>query len=181
MKIYPTILVCLIIVISCVLLPNVNKSIKARYVKTFEDVKNITKNLISNDSFPDSVDIRLQIWKDALNKFKKNPVLGSGFGISYHDTISNQTWVHPHNIILEILTELGIVGFCIFLILFGLIFAKAFFLLFQQTSGTDRLTFFFYPLSLLFFFLFSSLHTDLSTEYFKWYFAGIIAGFDTAG
>ena len=181
MKIYPTILVCLIIVISCVLLPNVNKSIKARYVKTFEDVKNITKNLISNDSFPDSVDIRLQIWKDALNKFKKNPVLGSGFGISYHDTISNQTWVHPHNIILEILTELGIVGFCIFLILFGLIFARAFFLLFQQTSGTDRLTFFFYPLSLLFFFLFSSLHTDLSTEYFKWYFAGIIAGFDTAG
>jgi O-antigen ligase len=126
------------------------------------------------------VDIRLRIWKDALSKFKKNPVLGSGFGISYHDKISGGTWVHPHNIILEVLTELGLVGLCIFLILFGLIFAKAF-LIFKQTSGTDRLTFFFYPLSLLFFFLFSFLHTDLSTEYFKWYFAGIIAGFDTAG
>ena len=43
------------------------------------------------------------------------------------------------------------------------------------------MTFFFYPLSLLFFFIYSSLHTDLSTEYFKWYFAGMITGFDTTG
>ena len=180
MKMYPKNLVCLIIVISFVLLPNVNKSIKTRYVKTFEDVKNITRNLVSNDSSIYNVNIRLRIWKDALNKFKKNPVLGSGFGISYHDNISGKTWVHPHNIILEVLTELGIVGFCIFLILFGLIFAKAF-LIVKQTSGTDRIAFFFYPLSLLFFFIYSSLHTDLSTEYFKWYFAGIITGFDIAG
>ena len=180
-KIYPIIIVCFVIMVSLILLPNVNKSIKTRYVKTFEDVKNITRNLISNDSITDNVDIRFRIWKDALYKFKKNPVLGSGFGISYHDKISDKTWVHPHNIILEIFTELGIVGLSIFLILFGLILAKALFLLFQQTSGTDRLTFFFYPLSLLFFFLFSFLHTDLSTEYFKWYFAGIITGFDTAG
>ncbi len=179
-KTYPIIVVCLIIAISFVLLPYVNKSIKTRYVKAFEDAKTITRNLMSDDSSTDNVDIRLRIWKDALNKFKKNPVLGSGFGISYHDKISGMTWVHPHNIILEILTEIGIVGFCIFLILFGLIFAKAF-LIFKQISGTDRLTFFFYPLSLLFFFIYSSLHTDLSTEYFKWYFAGIIAGFDTAG
>ena len=162
------------------MLPNVNKSIKTRYVKTFEDVKNITRNLMSNDSFTDSVDIRLQIWKDALNKFKKNLALGSGFGISYHDKISGLTWVHPHNIILEILTEIGIVGFCIFLILFGFIFIKSYLIL-NTIARADRMTFFFYPLSLLFIFLFSLLHTDLSTEYFKWYFAGIIAGFDTGG
>ena len=123
--------------------------------------------------------IRIRIWKDAIDKFKKNPVLGSGFGISYHDKISGINFVHPHNIIIELLAEIGIVGFCIFLMLFGLIFAKAF-LIFKQISGTDRLTFFFYPLSLLFFFIYSSLHTDLSTEYFKWYFAGIITGFDTS-
>jgi len=179
-KIYPIIVLCLIIVISFGLLPNLNNSIKTRYVKAFEDAKSIARNLISNDSLTDNVDIRLRIWKDALNKFKKNPALGSGFGISYHDKISGGTWVHPHNIILEVLTELGIVGFFIFLILFGLIFAKAFLIL-KQISGTARLTFFFYPLSLFFFFIYSSLHTDLSTEYFKWYFAGIIAGFDTAG
>ena len=180
MKIYPIILVCLITVISFVLLPNVNKSIRTRYAQTFEDIKNITRNLMSNDSSIDDVDIRLWIWKDALNKFKKNPVLGSGFGMSYHDKISGWTWVHPHNIILEVLAEVGIVGFSIFVILFGLIFVKSYLIL-NTIARADRLTFFFYPLSLLFFFLYSSLHTDLSTEYFKWYFAGIITGFDITG
>jgi O-antigen ligase len=180
-KIYPIIIiVCFVIIVSLILLPHLYKSIKTRYVKAFEDAKNITRNLISNDSSTYNVDIRLRIWKDALNKFKKNPALGLGFGISYPDKISGINFVHPHNIIIELLAEIGIVGFCIFLILFGLIFAKAF-LIFKQTSGTDRLTFFFYPLSLIFFFIYSSLHTDLSTEYFKWYFAGIIAGFDTSG
>jgi O-antigen ligase len=177
MRIYPIILVCLIIVISFFLLLNLNKSIKTRYVKAFEDAKNITRNLMSNDSATYDVDIRLQIWKDALNKFKKNPALGSGFGISYHDKISGGTWVHPHNIILEILTELGIVGFCIFLMLFGLIFKRAVFI-YTQISADNRMVFLFYPLSLIFFFLYSSLHSDLSTEYFKWYFAGMITGFD---
>jgi len=180
MKIYPIILVCLIIAISFVLLPYVNKSIKTRYVKAFEDAKNITRNLISNDSATHNVDIRLPIWKDALNKFKKNPALGSGFGISYQDKISGGTWVHPHNIFLEILAELGLVGGCIFLILFGLVFGKVCLIL-NKIICADRLIFLFYPLSLIFFFLYSFLHTDLSTEYFKWYFAGIIAGFDTSG
>jgi O-antigen ligase len=162
------------------LVPYVNKSIKTRYVRAFEDAKNITRNLMSNDSSSYDVNIRFRIWKDALNKFKKNPALGSGFGISYHDKISGKTWVHPHNIIIEILAELGIVGFCVFFILFGLIFAKVFLIL-KEISDAERMIFFLYPLSLIFFFLYSFLHTDLSTEYFKWYFAGIITGFDTSG
>jgi len=176
-KIYPIILVCLVIVTSFVLLANVNKSIKTRYLKALEDAKNIAKNLVSNELSAQNVDIRLQIWKDALNKFNKNPVLGSGFGISYHDKISGGTWVHPHNIILEILTELGIVGLCIFLMLFGLIYKRAV-SIYKQISADSRMVFLFYPLSLIFFFLYSSLHSDLSTEYFKWYFAGMITGFD---
>ena len=174
------IIVCFVIIVSLILLSSVNKSIKTRYVRAFEDAKNVIRYVISNDSSSYKSVIRLRIWKDAIGKFKKNPIWGSGFGISYYDSVLDMHLVHPHNIILEVLTEIGIVGFCIFLILFGLIFARAFFI-FRQTSGTDRLTFFFYPLSLLFFFIYSSLHTDLSTEYFKWYFAGIIAGFDTTG
>ena len=158
MKIYPIILVCFIIVFSFVLLPNVNKSIKTRYVKAFEDAKNITRNLMSNDSFTDNVDIRLRIWKDALNKFKKNPALGSGFGISYHDKISGLTWVHPHNIILEILTEIGIVGFCIFLILFGLIFTKAF-LIFKHNRPCRPYDLFLLSSFFAFLFLFSFTST----------------------
>jgi O-antigen ligase len=174
---YPIFLLCLVIVVSFLLLTNVNKLIKTRYLKALEDTKNIAKNLVSNESSTQNVDIRLQIWKDALNKFKKSPALGSGFGISYHDKISGGTWVHPHNIILEILTELGIVGFCIFLMLFGLIFKRAV-SIYKQLSADNRMVFLYYPLSLIFFFLYSSLHSDLSTEYFKWYFAGMIAGFD---
>ena len=124
-KIYPIILLCLVMASSFILLTNVNKLIKTRYLKAFEEAKNIAQNLVSNESSAQNVDIRLQIWKDALKKFNKNPVLGSGFGISYHDKISGRTWVHPHNIILEILTELGIVGLCIFLMLFGLISKRA--------------------------------------------------------
>ena len=179
-KIYPIIIVCFVIIVSLILLPNVNQSIKTRYIKAFEDTKKVISYVISADPPSDNSVPRIEIWKEAIFKFKKDPVLGSGFGISYYDSVLDIDVVHPHNIILEVLTELGIVGFCIFLILFGLIFAKVF-LIFKQTSGTDRMTFFFYPLSLIFFFLYSSLHTDLSTEYFKWYFAGIIAGFDTTG
>ena len=121
--------------------------------------------------------IRFRIWKTALEEFKKNPVLGSGIGISYHDNAMNIDYVHPHNIILELLAETGLVGFSVFAIFFGLIFKRAF-LIYRQLAIDNRMTFLFYPLSLLFFFLFSTLHTDLSTEYFKWYFAGLIAGFD---
>ena len=176
-KIYPIIIVFFVITVSLILLSYANKSIKTRYVKAIEDVENITKNLISNESSTENVNIRLKIWKDALNKFNMNPVLGAGFGISYHVKSRAKTWVHPHNIILEILTELGIVGFCIFLMLFGLIFKRAV-SIYKQISADNRMVFLFYPLSLIFFFLYSSLHTDLSTEYFKWYFAGMITGFD---
>ena len=166
-KIYPIIIVGFVIIVFLILLPNVNKSIKIRYV-------------LSNDTSSDSSVIRLRIWKNAIDKFKKNPVLGSGFGISYPDKISAINYVHPHNIILELLAETGVVGFSVFAILYGLIFKRAF-LIYRQLAIENRLAFLFYPLSLIFFFLYSSLHTDLSTECFKWYFGGIIAGFDTTG
>jgi O-antigen ligase len=172
--------VCFVIIVSLILLPNVNKSIKTRYIKALEDAKNVIRYVLSNDSDAYNSTIRIRIWKTAIDKFKKNPVLGSGFGIFYHDKALNKDFVHPHNIILELLAETGLVGFGVFAILFGLIFKRAF-LIYRQLAIDNRMTFLFYPLSLLFFFLFSSLHTDLSTEYFKWYFAGMIAGFDTIG
>ena len=179
-KIYPIIIVCFVIIVSLVLLPNVNKSLKKRYVKAFEDAKNVIRYVISNDSDAYNSTVRIRIWKTALDKFKENPVLGSGFGISYPDKISGINFVHPHNIILQILAETGLVGFGVFAILFGLVFKRAF-LINRQLAIDNRMAFLFYPLSLLFFFLLSSFHFDLSSEYFKWYFAGLIVGFDTGG
>jgi len=179
-KIYTIIIVCFVIIVSLILLPKVNKSIKRRYVKSFKIAKNTIRYLISKDSSSYSSIPRLRIWNDALTKFKKNPVFGSGFGSSYKDKVHDKIFVHPHNIILQIFAETGLVGFGVFAILFGLIFKRAF-LIYRQLAIDNRMTFLFYPLSLLFFFLFSSFHSDLSSEYFKWYFAGMIAGFDTGG
>jgi O-antigen ligase len=176
-KIYPIIMVCFVILIFLTLLPNINKSIKARYVKAYEDAKNVISYVVSNDSSSYSSVARIRIWKKAIDIFKKNPVWGAGFGISYPDKISGINFFHPHNIIIEVLAELGIVGFCIFTILFGLIFRKTF-SVYRELSDNNRMIFLFFPLSLIFFFIYSSLHTDLSTEYFKWYFAGMIVGFD---
>ena len=154
--------------------------LKDDYAKAFQNANKVIKYVFSVDSNAYNSIIRIRIWKSALDEFKKNPVLGSGIGISYHDEVLDADYVHPHNIILELLSETGIVGFGVFAILFGLIFKRAF-LIYRKFAIDNRMTFLFYPLSLLFFFLFFSLHTDLSTEYFKWYFAGIISGFDTSG
>ena len=185
-KIYPIVAASLLIIAFLFLLPKINKPVITRHISAFKYVEKIITYMKSDDpTYMKSDDpefykfelIRFRIWKTALEEFKKNPVLGSGIGISYHDNAMNMDYVHPHNIVLELLAETGIVGFSVFAIFFGLIFKRAF-LIYRQLAIDNRMTFLFYPLSLLFFFLFSTLHTDLSTEYFKWYFAGLIAGFD---
>ena len=180
-KIYGIVVAFLLIIAFLLILPKINNLVITRHISAFKDVQKIITYMKSDD--PDiytSVSIRLRTWKTAIDEFKENPVFGSGIGISYYDNVLNMGLVHPHNIVLELLAETGLVGFGVFAILFGLIFKRAF-LIYRQLAIDNRMAFLFYPLSLLFFFLFSSLHTDLSTEYFKWYFAGIIAGFDTAG
>jgi O-antigen ligase len=178
-KIYPLVVACLLIIAFLLLLPKINNLVLTRHISAFKDVQKIITYMKSDDQdINTSVSIRLRTWKTAIDEFKENPVLGSGIGISYHDKVLNIDLVHPHNIVLELLAETGLVGFGVFAILFGLIFKRAF-LIYRQSAIDNRMAFLFYPLSLLFFFLFSSLHTDLSTEYFKWYFAGIITGFDT--
>ena len=139
-KIYPIMIVCFVIIVFLILLPNVNKTLKTRYVKAFEDAKNVIRYVRSNDSDAYNSTVRIRIWKIAIDKFKKNPVLGSGFGISYPDKISGINFVHPHNIILQILAETGLVGFGVFAILFGLIFKRAF-LINRQLAIDNRMAF----------------------------------------
>jgi O-antigen ligase len=155
-----------------------NKSIKIRYVKASEDTINVFRYLVKNGRSSYTSVKRLRIWKKGIDTFKKNPFLGAGFGITYPDKVSGINFVHPHNIIIELLAETGIVGFCVFTVLFGLIFKRAFFI-YKKLPPKGRMTFLFFPVTLIFFFLYSMLHTDLSTEYFKWYFAGMITGFDS--
>ena len=179
-KLYPIAIGCLLIITFLALMPNMSQLLKLEHTKTLKQFSNLVSYLTSDDPTFNINILRIQIWKIALNEFKENPILGSGVGISYHVKNLNKDFVHPHNIILELLSETGVVGFIAFVILFGLISKRAVYI-YKKIDPEHRMTFLFYPFSMLFFFLYSTLHTDLSTEYFKWYFAGMITGFQVNG
>lgn len=65
---------------------------------------------------------RIWFWEFALEKFRQNPVFGIGWGGFKHyyhmrigDYSSTSTTVDAHNVYLQILCEMGIVGFVVFL------------------------------------------------------------------
>ena len=65
---------------------------------------------------------RIWFWEFALEKFRQSPVFGIGWGGFKHyyhmrigDYSSTSTTVDAHNVYLQILCEMGIVGFVAFL------------------------------------------------------------------
>ena len=56
---------------------------------------------------------RLEIWQEALARFAENPVLG--VGSSAFKATAVETGKTPHNFVLSLLSELGLVGFLLFL------------------------------------------------------------------
>jgi len=69
-----------------------------------------------------SSSLRYEIWQTALSMFYDSPVIGTGLG-SYSQNLANEgyaTWVinnttHPHNDLLELAVELGLIGLVIFI------------------------------------------------------------------
>lgn len=59
---------------------------------------------------------RPMIWATAIRIFTENPVFGAGFG-SFRDESGLVDYRQPHNIFLEFLCELGLVGFAVLLAL----------------------------------------------------------------
>lgn len=66
-----------------------------------------------------SVYQRITMWKEAINDFKANPVLGVGIGNSVGGI------GYPHNILLEVAAELGVFGLLIIISMFYLTIKKA--------------------------------------------------------
>ena len=122
--------------------------------------------------------VRLPIWRDALLKFSDNPVWGKGFGAEYYNEVINQKYVHPHNILLQFLAETGLIGGGIFFIFVLAVMQRAIQNYRLLKIKNDRQIYLLYPLSFLFFLFCSFFHFAIHENYFLWYFAGLIVGFD---
>ena len=93
----------------------------------------------SND--PASAEGRLPIWSDSLNLLRAYPVFGSGLGtygtafLKYQTTAVDLDYSFAHNDYLQLATELGLVGFLIFLGLMSAVFIRA---IRTAAQGPDR-------------------------------------------
>lgn len=84
-----------------------------------EDIKNGTEKYIKVDdkntwsNYSVHLD-RIMLWKSAINEFKKSPIIGMGL-LHYHDKYNGY---FPHNVLLEALADMGIIGLIILFIIF---------------------------------------------------------------
>jgi probable O-glycosylation ligase (exosortase A-associated) len=76
-----------------------------------------------------SVGIRLQLWRAAVDMVADYPIFGVGtgnfanaYGSAYRAKGSASLYWSPHNVFIQILTEMGLVGFTVYLIFIGSIF-----------------------------------------------------------
>jgi O-antigen ligase len=125
--------------------------------------------------------VRFPIWHQAVSEFLENPILGGGFGSEYYNEANDQKYAHPHNILLQFLAETGVVGLGVFLVFLLAVIKKAIDSYRRLEIRNDKLIFIFYPSAFAFFLLSSCFHFAIHENYFLWYFAGIITGFNTDG
>lgn len=166
------------VLFSLIWLGSGNKRIKRKFSSIVDLPKQTVAYLLNNDKSAYRAVNRFPLWKDAFLKFKQKPIEGVGFGATYYHEIRKKTRVHAHNIFLQFLAETGLLGLGPFL-LFLILVIKRSIESHKSLKDNDRLIFIFYPLSFMFFLLFSSTHFAIHENYFLWYFAGMIVGFDT--
>jgi O-antigen ligase len=135
--------------------------------------------IFDNDQIVYREIVRLPIWHQAVSEFSENPILGGGFGSEYYNEANHQNYVHPHNILLQFLAETGVVGLGIFLAFVLVVIKKAVDSYRRFEIKNDKLIFILYPLTFAFFLLSSCFHFAIHENYFLWYFAGIITGFNS--
>ena len=106
-------------------------------LKATERVQNFSGN---------SVKMRIGFYKDAIDHFLNEPLFGSGIGtwkilgINYHkdEMVDYQVPYHTHNDFLQILTEVGLIGLSIYLLIFIYLIYKLLKLFFSKRSDVDK-------------------------------------------
>jgi O-antigen ligase len=156
----------------------ISSSIKNRIFNILNYPGQTLSYILNNDQESYKKIVRLPIWNSAYSKFKVNPLFGIGYGSEYYNEIIKKKFSHPHSIIFQLLAETGLIGFGIFLLFTIFVLKKAITDYKSLQNTEDKLTYLFYPLSFTFFLLFACFHFAIHENYFFWYFAGMITGFD---
>jgi len=122
-KSYATIFGILAILLLINLSPNSfsnNSALNDLFVDSSESIYSLTDSVSGQAILSSS--LRYEIWQTALNMFYDSPFIGTGLG-SYSQNLASEgyaTWVinnttHPHNDLLELAVELGLIGIVIFI------------------------------------------------------------------
>ncbi len=79
-------------------------------------IKMTTEDAEEGQQFDSSSQQRIELWKDALDLFKQNPVTGAGFE-TYSHIGRVGTFRDTHNYYIKVLAEMGVVGLALYLVL----------------------------------------------------------------
>jgi O-antigen ligase len=107
-------------------------------IKFYSSSVKVSEKTMGDINSTDSTTIRLSLWNGAIQNFVENPVIGVGFANSDMSSQMKNTSdpIYPHNIFLEIASELGFIGLVLFIIplLIGL---KRSYYMFRQTRTKE--------------------------------------------
>ena len=88
------------------------------------EVASLDKSYLAVARLPKSAQHRIQIWNFTANKILERPIVGWGFNSSRYvaskkdkSGLGGLLQLHPHNGVLEIWLELGVIGACIMILL----------------------------------------------------------------
>jgi len=92
-----------------------------QYVERIESITDVETD--------QSIGIRLQLWRAAVDMVADYPIFGVGtgnfpnaYGSVYRAKGSASLYWSPHNVFIQIVTEMGLVGFSVYLLFLGSIF-----------------------------------------------------------
>jgi len=83
-----------------------------------ERIRMTTEDAQEGQQFDSSSQQRLELWSDAMDLFKRNPITGAGYDTySYLGRVGS--FRDTHNYYIKVLAEMGVVGLILFLVLLG--------------------------------------------------------------
>lgn len=92
-----------------------------RFQQGWDLLADLTGLFASSEAFEDRFDVseeRADVWPEYVAMFRAHPVTGVGLGVGW---LTNSIRQEPHNLVLELLAEMGLLGLAAFCLLLGVI------------------------------------------------------------